>query len=64
MGTKLGFYNGVTVMKGDQAKDRWSMIFRISGKEEKALERTAQMGVANAVAFSFGDVEKRWKVQK
>ncbi|KAL9179432.1 hypothetical protein ACHAXT_008722 [Thalassiosira profunda] len=63
VGTELGFYEGAAAAKGDREKDRKAM-FGISEEEEMALERAAGMGVGDAQAFSFGDEDDGWTVNK
>jgi hypothetical protein len=56
VGTELGFYEGASAARGDREQDRKSM-FGSSEVEDDRLEKAARMGVSDAGAFDFGNVD-------
>lgn len=56
VGTELGFYEGASAARGDREQDRKSM-FGLSEVEDDRLEKAARMGVSDAGAFDFGNVD-------
>jgi thiazole synthase len=62
VGTELGFYSGADAAREERKKDRESLFNEggISGDEEDAFEKAANLGLSDASAFStFGEsIEK------